>query len=316
MIWARSALLRPRVIQLFYETTTKTWQARKDSCGGLPPIMNVSREARNEALKGYTRAFDTWVDFEEDTIFICDPAFTIRKPLRDFLNTDHANRLRRVAFTSDVYTGLEYSNRRFPMLCSHPMAVLRKLEGLTHFTLVISEDGEQGIWEDGITDGSSDMYDAIEGPDEDVDGIIRNEIEGLLADDSAADMDEARRLLPDLISLEKDALENMEKFVQHAGDIHFESAMKSADHWDDWEFFRDLLHEQFLTEKDGHPDWMRPAVSIMVIKYGLKWPGDFSEPIHFAGDRCDVELEVPLDELDHSGSESPDDLIYGTWGPI
>jgi hypothetical protein len=40
--------------------------------GGLPSIVRVSREARDEALKSYSRIFDAYVNPEEDIIFIGD----------------------------------------------------------------------------------------------------------------------------------------------------------------------------------------------------------------------------------------------------
>jgi hypothetical protein len=57
------------------------------------------------------------------------------------MSSEYANKLRKVAFTSEIYDGLAQAFSQFPILCEAPATILRKLEGLTHFTLVISEDG-------------------------------------------------------------------------------------------------------------------------------------------------------------------------------
>ena len=69
--------------------------------------MKISKEARKEALKGYTWAFDTFVDLEEDTIFISDPVFSLRRQRRAFFNAEHTNKLCKIAMSGEVYDGLE-----------------------------------------------------------------------------------------------------------------------------------------------------------------------------------------------------------------
>lgn len=331
MIWARASPLRPRVIQLFFEPKTKTWHAYGDSCGGLPPTIHVSQEARKVVLKGYTSAFDTWVDLEEDTIFICDPVFTIRKPLRGFLNTEHAKRLRKISIASDVYNGLERSATKFPTLCPHPAAVLRKLEALTHFTLAVSEDGESGIYDD-TTDSSEDEQDITDWDDSSLDNEVENIDIGLGrsqpenahlsssaastgADPQVAQQLELRR---HLAALEKEALANLSRgYVRPRGNIHFESAMESVEHWDDWDLYRALIIQHYGFEKASHPDWIRPKVSIMVLKYGLNQLGDYGGPVHIPGDHRvrDSDLEdseyPPEDsEWEEYAWDANENLIY------
>jgi 2EXR family len=313
MIWAHAAPLRPRVIQVYYETTTKTWQAHKDSCGGLPPVIHVSREARREALKGYTSAFDTWVDLVEDTIFICDPVFTIQKPRKRFIKTKYVNRLRKVAITTEIYEALQFSADEFPTLCPRPTGVLRGLKGLTHFILVLSDNMDQDVFnsdDTGISEDGHDTGDEDHESGEEADGD--NQIDRVSPIDSATAADElARRLRRSLRYFEKNALAEMSKgFLQHPGNIHFESAMDSVDYWDDGDYYKDLITVQYESEKVSWPEWVRPKVSIMVLKYGLKWLGDFTWPIHLSGDHCDVELENSEFPPDDSSSESADDLHY------
>jgi hypothetical protein len=71
-IWQFAAPRRPRVIQVGYDPRESCWKAWKDGLGGLPSIVRVSREARDEALKSYSRIFDAYVNPEEDIIFIGD----------------------------------------------------------------------------------------------------------------------------------------------------------------------------------------------------------------------------------------------------
>jgi hypothetical protein len=75
-IWQFAAPRRPRVIQIGFDPNESCWKAWKDGAGGLPSIVHVSREARGEALKSYTRIFDAYVDPEEDTIFVSDRSFS------------------------------------------------------------------------------------------------------------------------------------------------------------------------------------------------------------------------------------------------
>lgn len=104
---------RPRVIQVCFVAETQSWRACKDGCGGLPSIGRVSREARMEALKGYSRVFDTYFDFQYDTVFISDPVFTLRKPREAFLSSDFARNIKHVAITEDIYERLCESHDQY-----------------------------------------------------------------------------------------------------------------------------------------------------------------------------------------------------------
>jgi 2EXR family len=216
MIWARSAQLRPRVIQLFYESSTNTWHAWKYSCGRLPPTRKVSREARKEALKGYTKAFDTYVDFEEDTIFISDPVFVLQKPMRSLLSTKFANRVRHIAIPSETYAGFIESAVKFSGLCYWLTTILRKLKGLAHSTLVLFEDHI----DDHIHDSDSYVTDWDYSTDEsEVENIGSGHGPGekeagapsRSTVDNDADNEAAQHLRRRLARLEKDALANMSK---------------------------------------------------------------------------------------------------------
>jgi 2EXR family len=326
IIWTRSAPIRPRVIQLFYESTTNTWHAWKDGCGGLPLTRKVSREAREEALKGYTEAFDTFVNFEEDIIFISDPVFVFQKPIRSFLGAKFANQVRHLAITSEMYLGLVESAVKFPALCFWPPTILQKLKGLTHFTLVLSEDemslnyliddhiddhiddsdSHDTDWDDSTSENEVDISNEL-GPREKEVGAVGSSNSTV---DNGVDYEAASRLRRRLARLEKEALANMSNgYVRHPGNIHFESAMESGDYWEDWYDHKMMIVEQCEDEKAANPHWVRPKLSIMLLRYGLKRLGDFHSPVHHQGDYSDVELEDSEFPPDESDSGSVDELV-------
>jgi hypothetical protein len=330
MIWARSAPLRPRVIQLFYEATSNTWHACPDSCGGLPPIIHVSQEARKEALKGYTWAFDTYIDLEDDTIFISDPVFTLREPQRAFLNTEHARAMKKFALSSGVYEGLGEVAAAYPTLCLPFPAVLRKLEELTHFTLAISDDGELTAYDYDPEHPSNEGYDFTDEEDieheseaEDITAIGPNQTHYEEDGGNESEAEDITAMGPDqthsgdslvtaydsqlLTRLEELAFKNMSKgFVRERGNIHFENARTSVDHWEEWGDYVYCMMDHYDEEKKTHPDWVRPKVSLMILRYGLNRPGDYGGPIHLAGDYADTVLEQEIEY--RFDSDSMDDV--------
>jgi hypothetical protein len=79
--------------------------------------------------------------------------------------------------------------------------------------------------------------------------------------------------------------------------------MTSVDHWEEWGDFAYCLAGNYDEEKKTHPDWVRPKVSIMILKYGLNWVGDYGGPIHIAGDYDVTVLEQEIDFESHSMDE-------------
>jgi hypothetical protein len=329
-IWQFAAPCRPRVIQIGYDPNKSCWKAWKDGLGGLPSIVHVSQEAREEALKPYTKVFDAYVDPDEDTIFISDPIFSIRKPRNRFLCSEYANKLRNVAFTSEIYNGLAQSLDQFPGLCEGPATVLRRLEGLTHFTLVISEDGAGFEYSGDDEDEVEDEEDEDEEDKEDGQDIVQgDEVGNIIQLNQAAESNAAEddaKLVPRgekepedsldedtiirrfLDHLEEEAMESMSKgYFRHLGNIHFQSALGHPDHWETWEIYRDELKVSHEQEKEGFPDWIRPKVSVMAVEYGLRRTGDFRTNLHLLGDHTGNSLETIdyTSETENSnGSES------------
>ena len=318
-IWRFAAPRRPRVIQVAFDPNGSCWKAWEDGLGGLPSIVHVSQEAREEALKPYTRILDTYVDPEEDTIFISDPIFSIRKPRNIFMSSEYANTLRKVAFTSEIYDGLAQAFSQFPSLCEAPATILRKLKGLTHFTLAVSEDGagfeyssDRGEEDEDEEDGDEEDGENEEGdtsrPDEEGynsaldhdeesntiqdDGYNEPDKEGE-SEDSPNDEATVRQFLD---RLDEDAVQIMSKgYFRHLGNIHFESAAGHPDHWEDWEIYRQELEVSCEQEKEGFPGWVRPKISVMAVEYGLNRLGDFRTKLHLLGDHSDDALETTED---------------------
>lgn len=335
-IWQFAALRRPRVVQIGYDPYKGCWKAWQDGLGGLPSIALVSREAREEALKPYTRIFDAYVSLEEDTIFISDPIFSIRKPRSIFMSSEHAKRLRNVAFTSEIYNGLAQSFDQFPSLCEAPVTVLRKLEGLAHFTLALSEDGAGFEYSDDEEDGGEDEGENEDEDNEEAGGNEEStnqphEVENIAAlalagesdtaqddtvheprdeEESGGSLDEDAIVRRFLDRLDEEAIETMSKgYFRHLGNIHFESAVGHPDHWEAWETYRDGLEVSFAQEEEEFSAWIRPKASVMAVEYGLCRLGDFRRKLHLLGDhKDDVFDDVYETNADGYISETDDGI--------
>lgn len=323
-IWQLAAPRRPRVIQIGYDPETISWKAWKDGLGGLPSIVHVSREARHEALKSYTRIFSAYVDPDEDTVFISDPIFSIREPRDRFLRSECANKLRNVALTSEICDGLWESWEQFPSFCEGPARILRMLEGMTHFTLVLLEDGAGFDYSDDEDDqdGGTDEAEDVEGngeEDTNQPDTTQNQKDARQEPDdegeSMESLEENSDVLRFLIRSDEEAMETMSRgYFRHLGNIHFESAMEHPDHWEAWEFYRNRVNLLLSREQEEFPDWVRPRVSVMAVAYGLRRPGDFAKKIHLLDDRMenhgDFVFETRAAEETEDDRESESDSSW------
>lgn len=274
--------------------------------------MTVCREARAEALKLYTQAFDTCIDLEHDTIFISDPVFSIRKPRAIFMNMEHVNELKNIAFSSDICRGLAEMHEDFSELCDSPGRVLRQFEGLTIFTIVLSVDGLDG---GGYLDGASES--PVNGMDDDEidveDRPESHEDEQDFEEDEGYDDGERETDDEVLDKMEKEALATMSKgYFRQVGDIHFASPRTHPDYMESCMWFGDDVVHSCILEKREHPEFIRPKVSIMAIKYGLNWIGDYSErELHSLGDHKDgVVGPWHSDEDDDEEAVNDEDQEY------
>jgi hypothetical protein len=317
-IWSFAAPRRPRILQVFYAPEQKVWQVCKDGCGGLPSIVHVSREARAEALKGYTKTLDAYIHLKEDTIFISDPVFTIREPRAAFMGLEYVNKFERIALSSDVYQGLESTFYQYPKLSESPARILRKFEGLKHFTLAVSDDGEA------FRDGSPEISieELLDFDDEEHHHDLGEEeiLETFSAPEDGPHTSPEYDLLMRcrLDRLDKEALAIMSKgYFRHVGNVHFESALHSVDHWDSWDQFRGEVSGAFAWEKRRFREWKRPSTSVMIVKYGLVDLYHFAEMVHSAGDQvgCVVEKgSFDEEEDDDDGDVGEDDDIIDDGG--
>jgi hypothetical protein len=112
-------------------------------------------------------------------------------------------------------------------------------------------------------------------------------------------------------------------YLRHVGNVHFESAIQSVDHWDSWDQFRGEVVGAFAWEKRRFRGWKRPSTSIMIVKYGLMNLYHFDQMVHASGDQaaCVVEkgafnneeeddddeiIGEDDDDVDDEGDEGPD----------
>jgi hypothetical protein len=274
-------------------------------------------------LKPYRRLLETWVDFEEDTIFISDPMFNIRKPRSKFMDSAYLNSIKRIAFTEDVYFGMKLLYESSPLLVDSQGAIVRKMQGLSHFTLVLMEDGAgfdedsdeaefEFFDEDSPASGLDSEEEHDEGTDQDEeqddqdDGLPGHEgqateldpvgNEDAMANGETEDenMDEEHWL-----SMQENlAMERLCKgYFRHVGDIHFVSAMHSPDYWDSWYSYLEQVTSDFDEQQLEDPDWSRPMIAIVEVKYGL----------HYIGQTPAIEWRYgPTPDEDDSSEESSD----------
>ncbi|CZT47091.1 uncharacterized protein RSE6_07620 [Rhynchosporium secalis] len=330
LIWAKASPSRPRVVQIAYEADKETWRACVDSCGGLPRIIPVCREARQEALKPYTRLLETWIDLAEDTIFISDPMFNIRRPRSMFMDSKFMSSIKRVAFTEDVYFGMRLLYESFPLLVDSPGAIVRKMQGLSHFTLALMEDGGGYGWDSDEAvefeyfdeDSSTSELDLeeehgdfeeqneqeltvpdggeIADPDvlQDGDSTQNEDADEHDIDDGDGD-DEIRGQEPWLAEQEEDATERLRKgYFRNVGDIHFQSAIHSPDYWDTWYPYLQRISSDFDEQQVKDPDWSRPKIAVVEVKYGL----------HYIGQSDTIDWRSgPTPEEDGSSADNSED---------
>ncbi|PBP20319.1 hypothetical protein BUE80_DR009000 [Diplocarpon rosae] len=294
-IWSLAAPSRPRVIQIAYSREKEHWHSCPDSCGGLPTVILVCHEARQEALRPYTKMLETWVDLNQDTIFISDTFFTVREARSLMMNSEYTGLIKRIAFTEEVYFGMKQVHEAFPKLVDPPAAVLRKMRGLTHFSLVLMEDGKQfsfdaedfaalvpddedpddGSAENEEEDGSH-PYNYTDGTEEEEsefvpspnadDLPVEREIGGLAEQERRLGLQEAN------------TMERMSHgYFRHVGDIHFESATHSPDYWDSWYPCLEQIEVDFDEQQVEGEAWIRPLIAIVETKPGLNFIGRVSD---------------------------------------
>jgi hypothetical protein len=246
--------------------------------------------------------------------------FTLRKPRNAFMRSQYASKFNRIALSSDQYWGLAESHTFYPQFCPSPGAILRDLKGLMAFTLVLSEDGAGDLMDYGNESEDDEDYEDDE-EIEDNEGVADNEEIEEEADhvnsNTAIDVpviDASENQSPSigtgdpstsstaigdqtkereqvvmrriLDRGEREAMEYLSKgYFRHVGNIYLQSVMASSDYWDYWELLKEELMKMCDKEKKNHPDWIRPNVSFMIVRYGLRpWKDCYEEKVHVRGD--------------------------------
>lgn len=237
------------------------------------------------------------------------------------MDSEYVGKIKRLAFTDDVYMGMKQVYEAFPNLVEGPGAVLLRMGGLSHFSLVLMEDS--GDFDDGESefeefdfdaegpptpDGDEDEEDADVENDEEIQDMEELDIEDLDDHEDASnagpfsdpddlpeegDLEDLEGEEAWLSHQEREAMERMSKgYFRHVGDIHFESALHSPDYWDSWYPYFQQVEVDFAEQQTEVPEWKQPLVSIVEIKYGLNYIGlppaiDWKQP--GAGDSSDEE---------------------------
>ncbi|KAK2627495.1 hypothetical protein QTJ16_003461 [Diplocarpon rosae] len=323
-IWSLAAPSRPRVIQIAYSREKEKWHSCPDSCGGLPTIISVCHEARQEALRPYTKMLETWVDLNQDTIFISDTFFTVREARSMMMNLEYTGLIKRIAFTEEVYFGMKQVHQAFPKLVDPPAAVLRKMRRLTHFSLALMDDGKEFSFDaedfaallsdDEDPDDRSAEDEEEDGPHSynNTEGIEEEESESIPspnADDLPIDREigglaeQERRLGLQ----EANKMKRMSNgYFRHVGDIHFESATHSPDYWDSWYPCLEQIQVDFDEQQVKGEAWSRPLIAVVETKPGL----------NFIGRASDIDWRATFDwthcesaESDVSEVEAEDSVI-------
>lgn len=153
LIWSY-APRNARVIQIHYIIDKAKWETFhvEETCGGMPPALHVSREARKETMRAYTKAFGTHIDLRRDTLFISDHTFPLRKQRRMLMDMECIKGLQNLALREDVLGGIVEMEREFKKwkFCDSLAEVLGAFEELRHFSVVLATEEPHSI-DDHIT---------------------------------------------------------------------------------------------------------------------------------------------------------------------
>jgi len=95
---------------------------------------------------------------------------------------------------------------------------------------------------------------------------------------------------------EREAMEYLSKgYFRQVENIYLDSIMAYSDYWDHWETLKEELVRMCDKEKKNFPDWTRPNVSFMIVRYGFRpWKDCYEEKVHVRGDYDNGVLEEEL----------------------
>ncbi|CAL3973620.1 unnamed protein product [Diplocarpon coronariae] len=236
---------------------------------------------------------ETWVDLVEDTIFVSDILCTVHKLCSIMMNPVYADRITRIAFADE--------------LVDPPAAVLRKMQGLTHLSLVMGEYGhEYGFDHEDSDDGLAEDEEEAEEkggphPYNNTDCTQEEESESVPsanAGDTPAEGEEGDQAEQErgLSLQEADIMERISAgCFRHVGNIHFESVTHTQ------------IETDFEEQHVGGEAWSRPLIAIVETTCGLKYIGrasaidwkttvDRRDPATAASDATEDEKEQSATE--------------------
>ncbi|KAF8854018.1 hypothetical protein BDZ45DRAFT_60142 [Acephala macrosclerotiorum] len=280
---------RRRVLQATYSLSAQhpRWQICSDSVAP-DPVERVCKEAR----RSFSRFMGVLFHPCTDILLISDTTFTIRAVQKSFYEMEHINRLQHIAFTAPVWQGLRHTHHEFPTVTLSAATILRKLEGLTHFTLAVSEDdsaeeetgsyGYEGEWTEEMADEWGDVEHAMdeEHSDEDHENnhpFLAQSQTILESANTSSEKDENGELTHAvkadrfLLDLEERTLADMleEPYSRQEGVLR----LRPADHsgcmfFEEQHSFKSDVIRVFVREKSLHPDWKWPRIDVREIEEG------------------------------------------------
>ncbi|CAG8949062.1 hypothetical protein HYFRA_00002191 [Hymenoscyphus fraxineus] len=317
-----------RIIQVHFLFDKNKWGAETDSATllDLVPTLVVSREARNETMRAYTKAFGTIIDLEKDTLFISDCMFTYRKTGRMLLDMEYIGQVRNLALREDVVGMLLYLERATHCmdLSDTLFQVLWKFKKLGHFSIVLTPTDNISACSDNVGAEAESM---TRGPVEDDQwykefrlNVIDGQSDDVLHDEDYWDnfFDKYWLYLFDdenYVELDEPSLEEFRRYH-----VKIEKRMFKLHKRDSERASTELRHTRrpvyppcayqyhgrksqgprslrlvirklFQHGKRKFPQWVQPSLSLTIVQPGQNTIDDTPPLFHYLGDHDDKVAE-------------------------
>ncbi|CAG8981030.1 hypothetical protein HYALB_00008183 [Hymenoscyphus albidus] len=310
-----------RIIQVHFLFDENEWGAETDSATllDLVPTLVVSREARNETMRAYTKAFGTIIDLEKDTLFISDCMFTYRKTGRMLLDMEYIGQVRNLALREDVVGMLLYLEwaTHCVDLFDTLVQVLSKFKKLGHFSIVLTPadnisacSDNFGVEAEYMTRGPVEddqwyeEFDELDDIDGQSDDVIHDEDYWLYLfdDENYVELDEPSlealkryhvKIEKRIFKLHKRDSERASTELRHTRRLIYPPKAYQYDGRKSQgpRSLRLLIRKLFQHGKRKFPQWMQPSLSLTIVQPGQNTIDDTPPLFHYLGDHDDKVAE-------------------------